>query len=235
MSIRLPKKFEDRNGLFPQHKGKYKISYSQYTSYKDLLYQNDYYVQYFSGINLGGNVFSDFGGYCGTTIEAIALGNKIETPLSESDLEILANKIEYPENCVYEDEICVDFGDFVGEGYIDRAWYRGDKGVEILDFKTLNIEKKAAYYASDEYQQTALYCYAKEQLGYEILNSSVCGLGRKGTSFEGKGNFLIRLSGEIVHIPTPYSKERAEKVLADMRKVAEQISDDFKIFEKYFK
>lgn len=231
--IILPKKYEDRNNKYPQHKGKYKISYSQYTSYKDPEYQNDYYVQYFSSINLGGNVFSDFGGYCGTKIEHNALGKEYETPLLDSDLAILRDKIDYPDNCVYEDEICVDFGDFVAEGYIDRSWYR-EEGVEILDFKTLNIEKKKDFYASEEYGQTTLYCYDREKAGYNILNSSVCGLGRKGLSFEGTGNYRIRLSGEVIYIPTPYSKERAEKVLEDMRKVANQISDDYKIFLKYF-
>jgi hypothetical protein len=231
--IILPKVYEDRNGKYPQHKGKFKISYSQYTSYKDPEYQNDYYVQYFSGINLGGNVFSDFGGYCGTKIEHNALGKEYETPLLEEDLAILRDKIDYPDNCVYEDEICVDFGDFVCEGFIDRTWYKED-GVEVTDYKTLNIQKKLEFYASEEYGQTSLYCHAKEEEGSAILNSSVCGLGRKGTSFEGKGNYRIRLSGEVVNIPTPYSKERAEKVLNSMREVAHQISEDYKIYLKYF-
>lgn len=233
-AIILPKIYEDRNGKYPQHKGKYKISYSQYTSYKDPDYQNDYYVQYFSEIKLGGNVFSDFGGYCGTKIEHNALGKEYDTPLLEADLAILRDKIDYPDNCVYEDEICVDFGDFVCEGFIDRTWYKED-GVEVLDYKTLNLEKKKAFYASEEYGQTTLYCYDREQAGYAILNSSVCGLGRKGTSFEGTGNYRIRLSGEVEYIPTPYSKERAEKVIADMTKVAYQISEDYRIYLKYFK
>ena len=229
----LPKRYEDRNGKYPQHINKPKLSYSQYTSYKDPEYQNDYYVQYFSGINLGGNVFSDFGGYCGTKIEHIALGKEYETPLLENDIKILTEQIDYPENCVYEDEICVDFGDFVAEGYIDRSEYIGD-GVKVLDFKTLNIKKKAEFYASEEYGQSTLYCYDREQAGYKILESSVCGLGRKGVSFEGEKNYRIRLSGEIIYIPTPYSKERAEKVLNSMREVAKQISDDYKIYLKYF-
>ena len=229
----LPKKYEDRNGKYPQHIGKNKLSYSQYTSYKDDLYRNDYYVQYFSGIQLPGNDFSDFGGYCGTKIEHIALGKEYDTPLSSADIKILTEKIEYPPNCVYEDEICVDFGDFVAEGYIDRSEYIGN-GVKILDYKTLNLDTKKAYYESEEYGQTTLYSYDREQAGFEILDSAVCGLGRKGSSLDGKGNFKMRLSGDIEYIPTPYSKERAKKVMDDMRKVAKQISDDYKIYLKYF-
>jgi hypothetical protein len=233
IKIELPKKYEDRNNKYPQHKGKDKISWSQHTSYKDPEYQPDYYVQYFSGIELGGNVFSDFGGYCGTKIEHNAIGKEYETPLLESDLEVLKNKIDYPENCVYEDEICVDFGDFVAEGFIDRTWYKED-GVEIRDYKTLNLDKKEKY-EDDSYGQTTLYCYDREQNGYKILNSEVFGLGRKGLSFEGTGNYRIRLSGDVEKIPTPYSKERAEKVLNEIRKSAEEISEDYRIFKKYFK
>jgi len=233
IKLELPKKYEDRNNKFPEHKGKEKISWSQHTSYSDPEYQNDYYVQYFSEINLGGNVFSDFGGYCGTKIEHNALGREYETPLLQSDLEILKTKVDYPDNCVYEDEICVDLGNgVVCEGYIDRTWYKED-GVEIRDYKTLNLDKKEKY-QSEDYGQTTLYCHAKEEKGHKILNSEVFGLGRKGLSFEGEGNYRIRLSGETEIIPTPYSKERAKKVLEDLRKTSENISEDYRIFNKYF-
>lgn len=230
--IILPKIYEDRNSKYPEHKGKYKISYSQYTSYKDPEYQNDYYVQYFSKIDVGGNVFSDFGGYCGTKIEHNALGKEYETPLLEEDLKILKEKIDYPDNCQYEDEICIDFGDFVCEGYIDRTWYK-EEGVEIRDFKTLNLAKKEKY-ESEDYNQTTAYCYQKEVEGNNILNSEVFGLGRKGLSFEGKGNYRIRLSGETVIIPTPYSKERAEKFKKEMVETVKKISEEYKVYLKYF-
>lgn len=231
--IKLPKTFEDRNGKFPEHKGKPKLSYSQYTSYKDPDYHLEYYVQYFSGINTGGNVFSEFGGFCGTKIEHNAKGLEYETPLTENCLRILKDEINYPKNCEYEDEICVDLGDFVVEGYIDQCEYT-DEGVIINDFKTLNLDKKREFYASEDYGQTTLYCYDKEQRGYKILDSFVTGLGRKGTSWEGVGNYRLRLSGEIEKIPTPYSKERAEKVIKEIKETAKKISDDYKIFLKYF-
>lgn len=234
--IILPKTFEDRNGTRPECKGKPKLSYSQYTSYKDPEYQNQYYLQYFLGVELPSGEFAEFGSSCGEYIEDSA-NNIVQRKgcLSEEDISVLDAIIDYPDGCVYEDEIIVDFGDFVSEGYSDRTWYRNDTDVEIRDYKSLNLDKKADFYASEEYGQTTLYCYQKEREGYTIVNSEVFGLGRKGSSLLGTGNFKMRLSGDYKIIPTPYSKERAEKVIDDMRKVANQISDDYKIFIRYFK
>lgn len=232
----LPKIFEDRNGKYPALKGKPKLSYSQYTSYKDPEYQPDYYVQYFSGAKLPSGEFADFGSACGEFIEAYAQGEIKQGLLSEEDMEILKKEIEYLPNCVYEDEVGLDLGGFVIEGYIDRTHYtlNDEKEIDITDFKTLNIEKKSAFYASEEYGQTTLYCRHKEDEGFKIRSSQVVGLGRKGSSLSGKGNFKMRLSGEVVVIPTPYTRERSEKVLDDIRKVAKEIAEDYRVFLKYF-
>lgn len=234
--IILPKVFEDRNGKYPQHKGKPKASYSQLTSYDDPQYQGDYYLQYFMGIDLGGNDFSLFGNKTGDYISHFAEGKSVDEfmdVLSEDDVKFIHEMVNFPENCVYEDEICADFVDFVLEGYIDRAHYEGSK-VHIRDYKTLNLDKKAEYYASPEYRQTTLYCWTKEQEGYEIGVSDVLGLGRKGTTINGDGNWRMRLSGDSKIIPTPYSKERAEEMKAWVRGVVERISEDYKTYKRLF-
>lgn len=234
--IILPKVYEDRNKTNPQLIGKPKLSYSQYTSYKDPLYRHTYYVQYFSDIRLPSGEFALFGNGCGNFIADFA--EKVDPVrienLSTEDIQILLDKVDFPDNCIYEDEVAMDLGDICLEGYIDRTEYLEDKEVIIRDYKTLNIEKKSAFYASKEYGQTALYCLYKEQQGYKIVGSEVFGLGRKGTSFNGTGNFKMRLSGDTVIIPTPYSTERGEEVVADILKVANMISDDYKIYLKYF-
>lgn len=232
--IKLPKQYSTEKEKYKHHNGKEKISYSQFTSYSDEQYRNDYYVQYFSGIDLPSGEFALYGNYCGTTIEAIATNQDITAPLSVADIEILKTKIEYPENCLYEDEIVIELGDnLVCQGFTDRTWEKEPGKVEILDFKTGNAAKKKEFYESDQYGQTSIYSWQKEIEGYEILDSSVILIGRKGNSFTGKYPFY--LSGEIIPIPTPYSKERAEKFLADIKKTVEEISYDYGIFLKYFK
>ena len=213
-----------------------KISYSQYSSYKDPEYQNQYYLQYFSGIPLPSGEFAEMGTSTGQFIEDLGMGTNPPRKgcLSDEDVEVILNKITFPPNCVYEDEIIVDCGDFCIQGYADRTKYLDNKEVEIEDFKTLNLDKKADFYASEEYGQTALYSYQKEIEGYKVVRSFVTGIGRKGSSLSGTGNFKMRLSGEVKEIETPYTKERGEKIIKDITVVVKQISDEYKIFKKYF-
>jgi hypothetical protein len=232
--MRLPKVYEDRNGLFPQHKGKPKGSYSQVTSYRDEKYRYDYYVQYFFGFQVEGNEFSDFGGSCGEVIQAI--GEKWETiplgVLSDEDVGHIKNIVDFPPNSKYEDEICADFVDFVMEGYIDRAEYVGNV-VNILDYKTGNIGDKVEYYGNKDYGQTVLYGKAKEDEGFEVGYCGVHLLGRKGSSLSGTGNHKMRLSGEHAHVETPYSKARAKEVEKEIRTVINQIANDYEIYLKF--
>lgn len=214
-----------------------KISYSQYSSYKDEEYQDQYYIQYFSGINLPSGEFAEFGTSCGQYIEDVGMGVSIPRTgcLSKEDIEILSDKITFHSNSVYEDEIIIDCDTFIIQGYADRIKYLDNKEVEVEDFKTLNIDTKRKFYESEEYGQTALYSHKKEKEGYKVVRSFVTGIGRKGSSLDGIGNFKMRLSGVVQEIETPYTKERGEKIIADITKVVHQISDDYKIYLKYFK
>lgn len=216
--------------------GRPKISYSQYSSYKDEEYQDQYYLQYFSNIRLPSGEFAEFGTSCGQYIEDVGMG--LDTLrkgcLSEEDIKIIIDNIAFPPNSIYEDKIIVECEGFVVEGYADRIKYLDDKGVEVEDFKTLNIDTKKKFYESEEYGQTALYSYQKEKEGYTVTRSFVTGLGRKGSSLDGTGNFKMRLSGDVQEIETLYTKERGEKVIEGITKVVHQISDDYKVFLKYF-
>lgn len=232
----LPRTFEGRSGKYKKFKGMPKLSYSQHTSWKDPEYKADYIVQYFSGVTLPDGIWAKFGGEVGTYIEHKAQG--LEMPefemLSENDKAFL-DALDYPKKCTYEDEICVDMGNFVIEGYTDRTEAVGKKKVGIRDYKTGNLDKKKEFYESDEYAQTTLYCDQKVQEGNEIAYSEVVLLGRKGNNMTTKNGFQpIRLSGELTKIDTPYSKERADKIKEDMRKSAKEISDLYKIYLKYF-
>jgi len=232
----LPKVYENEGNKYPQHKGKYKLSYSQYSSWIDPEYRNDYIVQYFLGIRLPDGIWAKYGGEVGTYIECKA--NKTEFPvfemLSEEDKGFL-DSLDYPPNCLYEDEICVDMESFVTQGFTDRTELLAPQSLGIKDYKTGNLDKKASYYADEAYGQTTLYAYQKQQEGFEITYSRVCLLGRKGNNMTIKGVYYpIKLSGEYKIIDTPYSEERAQAVLDKMRIAAEEISDLYKVYLKFF-
>jgi hypothetical protein len=231
--MNLPKTYQnDASGNYPQHLGKPKISYSQYTSWKNEEYKLDYIFQYFIGGTVEDNIFALYGGEVGEYIEKRSKGEKAQlNMMSQEDANIL-DSLDYPKNCIYEDEIVVDCGDFVIQGFTDRTELVTKKQIGILDYKTGNTEKKADFYGSDEYGQTTLYCYQKTKEGFKVKYSKVVLLGRKGNGYE---KYPLKLSGDILEIDTPYSPERAEKLLLDIRNVANEISDCYDFYLKIFK
>lgn len=227
----LPRIYKSEDGKYAEYDGKYKLSYSQYTSWKEPEYKPEYILQYFGGAKVDAGIFAAFGGDVGTYIEHKANGDAYEpTMIGDDDIKVLES-LDYPPNCVYEDEIVVDMGDFVIQGFIDRSEFLKPNAVGILDYKTGSIEKKEAFYGSEEYGQTTLYTHQKVLEGNSVAYSKVIILDRKGNGFE---KHPLRLTGLKKEVDTPYSTERAEKLLADMRKVAIEISEAYQLYLKVF-
>lgn len=227
--LNLPKLYYTSDDKYKHFNGRPKFSYSQYTSWINPEYRKDYIHTYFLNLSKESNVWADFGSEVGKYIEHY--GYNIPPPetkmLSENDIKILSNLV-YPEYASYEDEVVIDMGDFVIQGFIDRAVYN-ENTVDIIDFKTGNITTKKDYYASDEYAQTILYAHGKKLEGYDINFCGVYLLGRKGNGREGHP---IRLSGDISTIETVYTEDKAKNILSNMRKAASEISEYYTVFNK---
>jgi len=235
--ILLPKVYEIRDNT-PEKYHKYvgypKLSYSQYTSWKDPMYREGYIKQYLlkQEVSSPFQRFADFGSACGEYIET--QGGKDNEMLSAEDKAIL-DKIDYSGDKHYEEEIVVPVKDkagnimFVIQGFIDEIEYLKAKTVRVIDFKTGNADKKVEQYASQDYGQTTLYCFSKTLEGFKIEYSGVILLGRKGNGYP---KYPLKLSGENVDIPTKYSKTRANKVIKDMTKVAREISEYYVVIQK---
>ena len=235
--LTLPRVYEIKDNTpekYHQYEGLPKLSYSQYTSWRDPSYKKDYILQYFFKKEVVSQfqIFATYGSEVGEFIET--QGADRGEMISDEVAEMLLN-LEYPENSVYEDEIVLPVYDakgkilFVIQGFIDRSEYIGDNQLGILDFKTGNVAKKVEYYGSPDYGQTTLYCHCKHLEGLEIVYSKVTLLGRKGN---GRQGHPLRLNGENVDIDTPYSVKRGEAVVKDMTKVAKEISDHYKVLLK---
>lgn len=232
MNFKLPKKYFSENKKFKKYNGKYKLSYSQYNSFKTDLYKPDYLLQYFLGEKQDDNIFALYGGqagsYIGNFAQKLPLKQEEFYMLSDDDIKFLES-LDYPKKATYEEEIVIDLGDFVVQGFIDRCEYLTKKSVGVLDFKTGNLDKKVDDYASQDYGQTTLYCLAKELEGCEIKYSQVMLLGRKGN---GRQGHPLRLSGDKILIDTPYSKDRADKLIKSFQETAQEISFYYNTFLK---
>ena len=246
-TVKLPKQYIYEGGvtnpLYKRFHGWEKLSVSQINSFTDEQYKGGYYAGYFLKLPDEGNIFAKFGSMCGTHYETD--GVDCHEYLSPEDIETL-KKLPRPKTARYETEVVLDLEPFglaktCMQGFIDSEDEPEPKKVIITDLKTGNHKDKLDYYGSLEYSQTTFYSYVRDLEGYEILGSQVYLLERLGntldkTAFNKTGNPLwLRLSGKMEVIPTPYSRERAEKYLKSVAKTAVEISDAYAIFNKYFK
>ena len=215
---------------FKKYIGRPAISYSTYSAFKEEGYRGEWLANKFLGIPSEGSIFTEFGGAVGLYQET----GKPQKYLSTSDMQVLDKEIPANPLAEYEREVVIDRGSYIIYGFIDRLLGVESMEVDLADFKTGDIDKKAKEYASDDYQQTTVYAYGLEQEGFKINSSSVVLFDRKGNTLEQGNKNVLRLTGEIEFIPTPYSKERAEKFLLEMDKTAKKIEEYWKLYQKIF-
>jgi len=238
----LPRKYEFKEGetnpLYKRFNGWNKISYSQFTSFKE--YKMGYLRDYILGVGTrDSGMFALFGSNCGDYLNPYDDGEY--QLLSDSDTIILDTlKNDHPTNAEFEYEILIDLEPFglektVLQGFTDRQHFTAEKKLETTDYKTLTIKTKKVFYESDEYQQLSTYGYGLEELGFEIGEMYVTGLGRSGNNTIKGDKNVLRLSGEVVKIPKPYNREKAKKVIESIAKVCLNISKYFSVYNKYFK
>ena len=242
IKIELPKKFEYRevvtNPLYKKYDGWNKVSYSQYTSFKE--YRMGYLRDYILDMREEeSGIFAKFGSNCGDYLNPYDEGTY--DMLSEADLKILDEiKRKHPENAEFEFEILIDLEPFglektVLQGFTDRQHLTEESLTVITDYKTLTIKNKTAFYESEDYQQTNVYGYGLEELGHKIGRVYVTGLGRSGNNTKKGDKNVLRLSGEAVDIEKPYKRENGIKAMVSIAKTCKEISDYYKTYLKYFK
>lgn len=219
--LNLPKSKEVDGKLYPY------ISYSQHTSFNETSPEFYYQMilQYIFGINMDSRfqIFATYGSHCGEYIET--KGKQRGDLLSDEDCKIL-DKImkDFPKTSEYEREVWIDRGNYFILGFEDRWEPIGKKECDVEDFKTGNVDKKASFYASEDYGQTTLYSYSEELKGLKVRNSFVTLLDRKGNPMSDTNPTKLYLSGVVKKIPTPYSKERAAEVLKKMDDTAVRLA-----------
>lgn len=233
-AIKLPKKYLNEGGKYPQHLNKQKISYSQLGSFKD--YKLGYLRDYILGLGTNDSgIFALYGGFCGKYFED---GTRSEY-LTDSDIETI-NKIPKFESSKYESEIVIDLEPFglkacVLQGFSDHE-YEEDKKLFIDDLKTGNSTNMQAKYGDmNKYFQTRLYAYQRENEGYSIGGCKVYHLGRKGNNLVLGDKNVLRLSGDLDIIETPYQREDVEKYLKEtVVPLCIEISEYYSVYNSIF-
>lgn len=236
IQLDLPSIYKEREDnpvpeRFKKFIGRPALSYSTYTAFMEEGYRGEWLANKFLGIPSEGSIFTLFGSSVGNYQET----GKPQEYLSDFDMEVLDKEIPANPSAEYEREVVIDRGSYICYGFIDRLLGVETMEVDLADFKTGAIEKKAQEYASDDYQQTTVYAYGLEQEGFKIKSSSVVLFDRKGNTLEQGNKNVLRLTGRIEHIATPYSRERAEKFLLKMDETAKKIEEYWKFYQKHLR
>lgn len=233
--MNLPSIYKERKNnpvpeRYKKHIGKQAISYSTYNSFIEDGYRGSWFANKFLKLPSEGNIFTEYGSSVGNYQET----GIIQPYLSDFDMSVLDKEHPANPNAEYEREILIDMGEYVIYGFVDRILGMGTGELDIDDFKSGSIAKKEAEYASEDYGQTTLYAHALKLEGYKIKSSGVVLFDRKGNTLEEGHRNKLRLTGEITKIDTPYSEERAKKLLKKIDNVAKQISDYYTLYQKIF-
>lgn len=247
--VNLPRKYEYVEGEsrpeYKKYDGWNKISVSQNTSFSEDLYRGGYIAKYMMGYPEEQGIFAYFGNACGDYVNI--QDQRIDEYLDNSDKKVLDKIIsKHPKDCDFEYEILINLEPFglaktVLQGFSDRQNKREDGKLDVCDFKTLNLAKKKDFYGSEEYIQLNIYGYGLEELGFEIGDTYVIGLGRKGNALdkeavhERTGNSLaIRLDGNYERIDNQYNREQAIDNINEIVKNFIKVSDYYKVYNKFF-
>ena len=222
--LNLPRVYN--NESHPERKGRVYMSYSQYSSFNETgEFHYQMILQYIFGIKMESRfqAYADYGTHCGEYIET--QGAKRGEMLSDADCKIMDGIMKnFSDKSEYEREIWIKRNGYHILGFIDRYEPLKENYCSIGDFKTGN-EKKVEKYSGEDYGQTTLYSFAEEEKGALIKDSYVTLLVRTGNpnaTYTEPTPFS--LTGKVINIPTPYSKERANKVLKKMDETALKIA-----------
>ena len=208
--INLPKKNKD---------GKPYISYSQYNKWKGA--KKDYIKQYFLGEKFEGNAYTDFGSMIGEALE-----NNDFSGFTPEELPVLAKITRLDE---FEKEITWDLEEFVVTGYIDTNDNKKGLVSKIVDYKTGDMNKVEVYEA-DKYDQVTIYAGAIEQETGKLPEKGWVELiERTGNAFKGE---KLQLGTKVVTIPQDVSRKAVDKVRDNLKKVAQEISFSYGVFNK---
>lgn len=215
---------------FKKFIGRPAMSYSTYTAFTEESYRGEWLGNKFLNTPREDTIFTLFGSSVGSYQEI-----KIPQPyLTPFDMSVLDKENPANPKAEYEREIVIDRGSYILYGFVDRLLGVEEGLLDLVDFKTGAIDKKAKDYESEDYNQTTMYCYALEEEGFKINSSGVILFDRKGNTLEEGNKNVLRLTGDIKYINTPYSRERAEKFLLKVDETAKTIEEYFKVYQKYF-
>lgn len=228
-TVFLPKFYKGGN---EKYVGKPMVSWSQIETWNDKAGFNtglkglqEYILKYFTGVE-----FTDMGwGTFGTEVEGYVCEREYQDKFTEDEKEVL-NTVK-PLG-VFQQEILVDFGDFVTLGFIDDAKADFKK---IRDYKTKSESSKKDLHDPKKHQLNIYGLWVQQEFGF-IPEAEYLIIERLGGKecMSGGGREALSVGKQIWQEPYELTADKLEKTKSLVRKTVEEISSFHRTYVKVF-
>lgn len=228
-TIFLPKTYKGDNEVY---KGKPMISWSQIETWNDkagfntgLKGSQEYILKYFSNATFPDQGWAQFGS---ETEDYICL--RIHTDKFDEQEKNVLNTIQPLGQ--FQQEILVDFGDFVVLGYIDDATPDFKK---IRDYKTKSENSKKDLHEPKKHQLELYALWVEQEYGF-IPEAEYCVIERLGGAecMKGGGREVLKIGTQVWYEPYAISAERLEQTKELVSRSVAEISSAYKTYVKLF-
>lgn len=228
-TVFLPKVYKGGNEKFV---GKPMISWSQIETWNDkqgfntgLKGNQEYILKYFSGAT-----FPDMGwGQFGTEAEGYICERQYVENFTEEERAVL-DTIE-PLG-VFQQEVLVDFGEFVVLGYIDDA---SPDFKRIRDYKTKSESSKKDLHEDKKHQLELYALWVLQEYGF-VPEAEYCVIERLGGAecMKGGGREVLKIGKQVWYEPYTIAEGRLEETKQLVLNSVKEISAAYRTFKKVF-
>ncbi len=208
--------------------GKPYISYSQFAKWKEEKSFNlgiegkyEYIASYFLGKQFADKGWAQFG----KEVEAYICNREFHFNFNDAEKQVLESIQPLG---VFQQEIEVDFGDFVLYGFIDDCAPDYSK---IVDIKTGSNSSRQKYYQNNYYQMDAYALWVRQKKGF-IPEAEVLIVERLGNCMLEGGRFALTVGTNIWTVKREITNERLDKLEGEIRAVALEIEKHYNTFLK---
>lgn len=228
-TIFLPKVYKGGNEKFV---GKPMISWSQIETWNSkqgfntgLQGNMEYILKYFSGASFPDMGWGTFGS---ETEDYICL--KTQADKFNDEEKAVLDTIK-PLG-VFQQEVLVDFGDFVVLGYIDDATPDFKK---IRDYKTKSESSKKDLHEDKKHQLELYALWVEQEYGF-VPEAEYCVIERLGGAecMKGGGRDVLKIGSQIWYEPYTIEEGRLEQTKKLVRDTVAEISSFYRTYVKTF-
>jgi hypothetical protein len=132
----------------------------------------------------------------------------------------------------FQKDFMLRYDGFAVIGFIDDA---SDDFKHIRDYKTCSKNSSKRYYKDNYYQLDLYALWVEQEFGYLPEKLEVFMVERTGNPFKGGGRSVLKVGEDVWSHFRPVDRERLNWLREDIRRVANEISMYYNVYQKLLK